>query len=636
MCGIAGIIGRWPGLDALRFRSQALALMSCRGPDGHGTFVGRGGHFEPWIGSDVVVDADCVLVHTRLAVIDVTSAGAQPMLDAAARVALTYNGETYNYEDLAARIGLTGSRRRGHSDTEVVLAWLAGGGAVESLIGMFAFAHVDLESRRATLVRDAFGIKPLFIARKAGATAFASDIRLLVGLPGVSRSVDPIRSIEFLRYAGQSTAGRRTAFMEIESVEPGERIEIEMTNGDLTRGRWRHSPQRRAFTGSFGQAVRDVREAFIESVRLHLKSDVRVGCALSGGIDSTAILCAMRLILGRGGDIHAVSHVTDSPARSEEHWIDIAAAAVDARVHKVRPVAEEMVRDLDDLVALQGEPIGTTSHFAQYGVFRRARAEGLTVMLDGQGADEMFGGYTHYRALFLAERIRRVRPGEALRHLMSPHLRASTDVKSVLLQLARNTLPTAWTDRANARRGATGMPEWVRISDRDSYYAVQEERRQRFSASLRDGLRESRDTGLVALLRYEDRNSMRFSIESRVPFLESGFVDLVDSLPSEFIFGPQGESKYVFREAMRSLVPDVILDRRDKIGFENDEAQWLMAARPWAEQVVSKSAGRSALIDGEALRRGWLEFVAGRWRLAPRLWAALLFLRWHELMDADG
>jgi asparagine synthase (glutamine-hydrolysing) len=636
MCGIAGVIGRWPALEPERFRSRALELMSCRGPDGRGAFLARDGRLQEWsLGTDAR-DAECLLVHTRLAVIDVTSAGAQPMVDAAARHAITYNGETYNYEELASELGLSGGRRRGHSDTEVVLAWISEGRSVASLTGMFAFAYVDLEGGRASLVRDAFGIKPLFIARSGSATAFASDIRLLLDLPGVSRRVDPIRSVEFLRYAGQSTAGRRTAFAGIESVEPGERIDVDLKTGRLSRGRWRRTEVRRRYTGDFAQATRDVRDAFIESVRFHLKSDVRVGCALSGGIDSSAILCVMRRILGSAGEIHAVSHVTDSAARSEERWIDIAGAAVGAQVHKVRPLAAEMVRDLDDLVALQGEPIGTTSHFAQYGVFRRAREKNLTVMLDGQGADEMFGGYTHYRALLIAEHLRSGRFGKVLRHLRSTHLGAATSASAVILQLVRNSVPTAWTDQANVRGGIAGLPAWVRIPDPAAYYAVQEERRARFGASLMDGLREARDTGLVALLRYEDRNSMRFSIESRVPFLEAGLVDLVDSMPSEFIFGPEGQSKYVFREAMRGIVPDQILKRRDKIGFENDEAEWLLAARPWADQVVSRAAERSSLVDATLLRHGWTEFQAGRRALAPRLWAALLFLRWHELIGAEG
>lgn len=634
MCGIAGVVGSWPGLDLAAFRDHAFAVMACRGPDGRGATVLRDGAFTDATTGPIERNASALLVHLRLSILDLTEAGAQPMRTSNGRAALTYNGEVYNFESLAESMGLRQGDLRGHSDTEVLLHWLGRGRSPVEMRGMFALAHLEADQGRLTLLRDAYGIKPLFFVRRGGALAFASDVRVLLTLPGVERTVAEVRVLEYLRYGGPTTPMTGSAFAEIDAVAPGERVVVQLTDGALTRSAWYDQAEGSRYGGSFEQAVRDVREAFLESVRLHLKSDVRVGCALSGGIDSSAILCGMRHILGSGGDLHAVSHVADDTARSEERWIDLVATAAGATVHKVRPKPADLVADVDDLIATQGEPIGTTSLFAQYGVFRRARAAQLTVMLDGQGADELLAGYTHYRGLYVSELVRTGGLFKAWAQMRSPHARAATTPRAVAMLAMRGHIPTALADRLGSYLGAPGLPEWIRPPSMEAYYSAQEERRASNSKGLVAALRGSVRAGLVGLLRNEDRNSMRFSVESRVPFLEPQFVRLIQSLPSSYLFGPSGESKYVFRQAMRGIVPDAVLDRRDKIGFENDEAIWLGAAAGWATRVIESAGTRSRFVDGASLRAGWQRFVAGETVLAPRLWATLFFLRWHEAMDA--
>jgi asparagine synthase (glutamine-hydrolysing) len=616
MCGIAGVVGRWDGADLQKFRDAAYRIMARRGPNDHGAVVLQQGRLSLAEGGDLPPEADALLVHTRLSILDLTKAGAQPMMDSDGRHALVFNGEIYNYEALRAQLQLSADSLRGSSDTEVLLHWLRSKGATDlySLVGMFAFAFLDANRGTVLLARDGYGIKPLFVARRGKSVAFASDLRVLLELPGVSRRVETTALLEGLRYGGAPLPARQTVFQDLQALLPGEVALIDAAKpNELIWKRWYRPSERSTYAKTFEEAAKEVRNSFLESVAHHLKSDVRVGCALSGGIDSSAIVMAMRHILGARAEIHTVSHIASSSAKSEEKWVDVVNAAAQAIPHKVHPTAEEMMADLDELIATQSEPFGTTSIYAQFRVFREAKEQGLTVMLDGQGADELLGGYSFFLSYYLIELLRQGRVRAAKAILLSKHLAAKTSVRDQILLMVRQYLPVSLSDRLGALVGVPGMPPWVHVpKDTGDYLRRRTEALRRRRRGLKHGLVDAVESQLVGLLRYEDRNSMHFSIESRVPFLSNRFGDLVLSMPPHFIIGPNGQSKYVFREAMRGLVPDRILDRMDKIGFENEEAVWLQTARPWAEAVLQRSRGRCGLMDHERLQAAWQGFLSGR------------------------
>jgi asparagine synthase (glutamine-hydrolysing) len=418
-------------------------------------------------------------------------------------------------------------------------------------------------------------------------------------------------------------------------LPPGGGIHVELASGSVEEFRWLDRPHSDPYRGSFAEATQEVRETFIESVRLHLKSDVRVGCALSGGIDSSAIACTMRLLLGKSGHIHAVSHIAHESAYSEERWIDLAASAANAVVHKVRPQPSDLPGDIDDLVRSQGEPISGTSLYAQYRVFAKAREAGLTVMLDGQGADELLAGYPYFKAYLARERLAEGAWVDAWRTLEGGNARGGFPPLGMPMLTARTFLPVRLSDQLGAAVGRPALPPWICLQDSDGYYREQERHRRARALGLHAALQDSMQTSLQGLLRYEDRNSMRFSIESRVPFLERKLVALLHRMPPAFLIGPSGQTKYVFREAMRGVVPNAILDRTDKVGFENDEARWLFECRPWVEVVLASAEIAAPLVDPLLLRGAWRSFVAKPTTpAARRLWATLLFLRWRQLMES--
>jgi asparagine synthase (glutamine-hydrolysing) len=396
-------------------------------------------------------------------------------------------------------------------------------------------------------------------------------------------------------------------------------------------------PAAGTFRGTFEQAAEELRARFVDSVRLHLRSDVPVGAALSGGIDSSAIVAAMRS-LEPSLELHTFSYIASDPQLSEERWVDMAAGAACATVHKTRADAGELLADLDRLLACQDEPFGSTSIYAQHRVFRLAREAGIKVMLDGQGADELLAGYHTFAAARLASLVRQGRWGE----VVSFARKASTfPGRGALLAWAGEfLLPPGMQAPFRRLVGQELVPAWLN----GNWFVERGVRltpaKYTFSAS-KDTLREQLHrattwSSLPMLLRYEDRNSMAFSIESRVPFLTHELAAFVLSLPEEFLISPDGTSKAVFRQAMRGLVPDAILDRRDKIGFATPEHEWMPKLGDRVDRLLADdSLGKIPVLRPIAIRETWRAICERRPRRDFRAWRWLNLVEWAKRTGAD-
>jgi asparagine synthase (glutamine-hydrolysing) len=638
MCGIAGFLGApGPALAAVRDWGECLAH---RGPDDLGVAVlGEGGLHVGRDAARITPDSRAVLWHRRLSILDLSPAGWQPMSSADGRHHLILNGEIYNYLELRAELEKEGVRFHSRSDTEVLLeGWRRWGADVlPRLTGMFAFALLDTVERRLVLARDPFGIKPLLHASWPGGFAFASEPKALLLLPQVSRRVNAQRVYDYLRF-GLTDHGGESMLEAIRSLAPGHWMEVPLDEplpGVPVRY-WASDPTRR-FAGTFEQAADELRARFVESVRLHLRSDVPVGAALSGGVDSSAIVAAMRA-LEPDLELHAFSYVADDPVLSEERWVELAAGASRAIVHKTRASAGDLLADLGPLLAAQDEPFGSTSIYAQHRVFRLAREHGIKVMLDGQGADELLGGYHTFAAARLASLVRRgqlaaavdfarraVRaPGRGPLLLWAGEFLIPPVVQAPFRRLVGQELTPAWMDRRwFAARGVRLQPA-----------------KYTFGAShevLREQLvRATTHSSLPMLLRYEDRNSMAHSIESRVPFLTAGLADFILSLPEEYLVDRDGVSKAVFRRAMRGLVPDAILDRRDKIGFATPEHEWLPLLAPHVERLLSDSSlARVPVFRPEPLRAEWRAILGRRPKRDFRAWRWVNLIEWALRTGAE-
>ncbi len=587
MCGILGWVGYGDTAAALARVRRALPTLAHRGPDGAGYFV-----YDSSVPAATILDdsgrstsltlrsdsrprgAGVVLGHRRLAIIDLTATGQQPMASRDGRYVIVLNGEIYNYLELRRELERSGRQFRGRSDTEVLLEAFAEWGAacLPRLVGMYAFAVVDTHARRLFLARDCFGIKPLFYSHGPAGLSFASEIRALMMLAEPGRQANPQRIRDYL-HAGITDHGGATLLADVQALPPAHSVVIDLHDPQNLTPVCHWAPDlTQTLDLSFDAAASRLRELFLESISLHLRSDTRVGVLLSGGLDSTAIVMAMRHLAGPSFELHTFSYIGDDGAVNEEPWIDLVNRAASAEPHKLRLRRDECANDLEALLTAQGEPFRTLGVYAQYRLFGLARETGVKVLLEGHGSDELLGGYPQFRAARLAALLRRGAWSEAGALLRGTGLASRLALQGLALALP----PVA----RRAARHAAGR--WNRRWVSSSWcrrHGVTARPPDGADARGRSAMREAlwlaaRERSLPSMLRYEDRNSMAHSVEDRVPFLTPALAEFLLALPEEYLVASNGTGKAVFRAAMRGLVPDAVL-QRDKVGFSAPLHTWL-------------------------------------------------------------
>ena len=594
MCGVAGYVGLDEATGAPVLAAMAAAQRH-RGPDGDGTFTG------PGFG----------LAHQRLAIID-RARGAQPMVSPDGRYALSYNGEVYNFRELRAELAAAGRSFATDSDTEVVLAayehW--GTAAFDRFNGMFALAIADTVTGRVVLARDQFGIKPLHLATGPDTeTLFASEIGALLATGRLPHRPDDRTVYRYLRHRVHDDTDR-TFFDGIRRVPPGHLATLE-SDGTATVEPYTHFYAEMRDLASQSQpydaaAQERFTRALTAAIRLRLVSDVPVGTALSGGLDSSTIVAGLDRLLGQG-DVDAgslgprqqtFSAVFPGQINDEERYVDAVAARCSERlrVHKVYPEPEGLVAELTDFVRTQQEPVISTGPYAQYCVMRSASRH-VTVMLDGQGADELLAGYAPYVLVHLRELRRTAGNCRAARELIR--------FNDVLWRLGRFRVKDSL--RRRTRTPVTDLldPQFTAVHADETLRMVRDDVKRRLEDDL---FRHS----LPALLRYEDRNTMRFSVEGRVPFLDMDLLRVLWSLDNSAIIGA-GWNKRALRDATAGLLPAKVHRRRNKIGFTTPEQAWFLRIHESMREILSSTSfGLRPYWRQEAVLRAFDEFVAGK------------------------
>lgn len=627
MCGLLGGISVKHGFFSNEKTTAALKQIHHRGPNDFG--------FEL---THIDGGLELLLGHTRLSIIDLSDAGHQPMHSYDGRISVVFNGEIYNYKELRSELIELGYVFLTDSDTEVLVnSWHAWSlNSLKKIIGMFSICLYDKKVNEMYLIRDAFGIKPLFYTVLDDGVVFSSEILALRNLSHSEFILDEQKSYDYLVY-GEYDDSEFTFLKGIKQVKPGHMITISVSNlKHLEQVRWWVPNLESVSTVSFDEAVQKVREGFLNNVKLHLRSDVPIGAALSGGLDSTSIVCAIRH-LEPDLNINTFSYIADG-VKSEEYWVDQANAFVNASGHKVYAEQEGLFDNLDKLIKHQGEPFGSTSLYAQYKVFELAQNRGVVVTLDGQGADELLAGYNGYpmfRMRSLLEEGRYLKaviflwywsrwPGRSLMQGFGYMLQAilpsslAATVKSIFFQ---NNIP-GWINSDYLRRtGVKTNPKLYSFSPKFAGRRVHE--RLLFALN---------QLGLPMLLRHGDRNSMAFSIESRVPFLTPDFAELLLNLPEEYLISMEGETKHVFRKAMKGIVPEEMLNRKDKVGFETPEALWLLS-RQDDIKLLLKGAKDIEILDSVRALRQFESFCNNKENFSWKLWRIINFIYWYRFQE---
>jgi len=598
MCGICGIAG--PGeVDPDRVRAMADALRH-RGPDGEGLLALDGGR--------------TVLGHRRLRILDLSDAGAQPMRYRE-RFTIVYNGEVYNYLGLREELRAKGHRFRSDTDTEVLLAAYAewGEACLDRLDGMFAFAIHDVEDGSLFCARDRFGEKPLFYAEREGGLAFASEMKALFA-GGVPAAVDRRMLFHYLAYDAVADANEPAAtfFAGVRRLEPAHSLRRAADGRIVLRRYWRIDPGRREDSLSFEDARDRFRELFDTSVRRRLRSDVPLGSSLSGGIDSSSVVLTIPRLEPGGAPRRTFSARFDDPVLDEGRWMEMVAERAGAEASYTHPTAETVAGVLDDVVLHQEEPFPSTSVIAQWEVMRLAREGGVTVLLDGQGADEVLGGYLHYfrplfTELFLTDPARLAAERRAFERRYGDRFPIPLD-RRFRWEARRPGLLRLLGDL----RRRLGRPAYLADLHPDFARAHRTAPPPfRTHRSLRDALLHSTTRqGLPTLLRFADRSSMAFSREVRLPFLSHELVEFVFALPSAYKVG-DGWTKRLLRAAMEDRLPAELTWRVDKLGFTPPHDRWVASA-PVRErtEAAAEALEREGVLRARRPERSWAYLMA--------------------------
>lgn len=626
MCGILGVVslgGEPIDLTALQKMND---LQAHRGPDGEGfllgstnsgksdyAFVRRTAQWESSAGPQVA------LGHRRLAILDLSERGLQPMTVGDSRAWIVFNGEIYNHQELRSELQARGYAFTTRTDTEVLLQsyrqW--GEECLTRLEGMYAFAIWDGARSRLFCARDRLGIKPFYYTSHGGYFVFASEIKALLAFPGVQAVADDEAVLGFLAH-GNCDYGERTVLRKIKALQASHCLSLDIQAKEFVPRQYYCLEPRSAHGQTDEEQIEGLRELLIGTMRKHLISDVRVGSCLSGGLDSSAVVSLIGKICrdqpeaatAVGDNLYTFTSCYKYREIDERDYALAIANAVGANSHLVFPSAEDFWADFERLAWHQDMPFGGLSYYAQWRVMRAAKEAGVKVLLDGQGGDEVFGGYAKFRYAYLASLLRSGRFPTLMREFaamvlhgdkyvldlrkgyryLPKNLRSLLNVDSVLRDVIRadwgrivsdqSTPATRWWRNASGAHNGNGGALVQRIQ-------------------LDDILTDT----LPQLLRFEDRSSMAFSIEARVPLLDHRLVEYGLGLP-DHLKVRHGWSKFALREAVQGIMPDSVRLRKSKLGFAAPDRIWLSQdLRPRVNGLINGDLRCQKYVSPGALRR---------------------------------
>lgn len=555
MCGFLGQISKHHAVDQIKF-AGALNTISHRGPDASNIYS---------------LSEFAYFGHHRLAILDLDKASNQPFKSSCGNFILIYNGEIYNYIELRKYLQEQGAYFRTKSDTEVLLQGLIlfGTDFLKNLEGMYSFSFIDIQKKILICVRDPFGIKPFYFQEFKGGLVFSSEIRPIRFLTEQGKVNQSVLT-DFL-LDNSYDHSNETFFSNVMSLGAGECLKYSLETHDYKIHKWFSDIKTFKNTQSYDETVSQAREIIIDSVHKHLRADVPVAVALSGGLDSSGITGIVRHLMPKA-DIQAFSYIPDDFSISEENWIDAAASHNNIKPRKINFQQSKIIDDLINTIKAHQEPFGSSSIVAQYKIFEAIKSHGIKVTIEGQGADELFCGYTGYLPATIITLLDQKRF-----HKLSKILNVAIKdkgIKFVLRAIAISGIKILPSNLSHLFLGYNYPQSIINCFDYDP-------RKGRYSSipSIRADSRSLRQTlnfalfehGLPCLLRHADRNSMAHSIESRVPYLHTPLFNYINTVPEHFLFGNLNRPKGFLFDVLDPFISKKLYNRRDKVGFFADE-----------------------------------------------------------------
>jgi asparagine synthase (glutamine-hydrolysing) len=595
MCGIAGLVRR----DGRPSDEQTIIRMTDavahRGPDG--------GHY--------MVEGTLALGHRRLSILDLSDLGRQPMSYSSGRFTITYNGEIYNYLELRTELKALGHIFSNDTDTEVLLAAYSewGSQCVKRFNGMWSFALFDRIRNVLFCSRDRFGVKPFYYIDRPNIFAFGSEIRQLLPFLGKIRADLGVLHTYLVTDAAELSA--ETFFQDVRKLLGGHNLTYDFANGRITIERF-YEIVKRSEVSSLpeGEAIEAFAALLQDAIRLRMRSDVKVGTCLSGGLDSSSVATiASELYRAKSSSkFSAITAVSEQASNNEASYAEQVVDASELDWYQTRPSYQDFADSLPQVVQTQEEPFGGPSITMQHFVMKAARANGIVVLLDGQGGDETLLGYEKYYAAYILATFRQGGPLAAMGAMRAV---AANNSKMGPVNIAKYLIG-----------GLVAPARYMFYRHRHSYVRNHGSIPAHIKAFARAGADdfalqelEIRSTNLPVLLRYEDKNSMAHGVETRLPFLDYRLLETSLSLPGTLKIR-DGWTKWILRKTMDRRMPDTIVWRKNKFGFEAPEDMWLKAHAKEMKSSVLKSGLLSELVDTKKLATAYDSLdKRSRWRL---------------------
>jgi asparagine synthase (glutamine-hydrolysing) len=652
MCGIFGIWQKDRCPVDLKIFQATLCKLRHRGPDDEGYVMI---HFEtnhviscggrdsdlhlnlPSIENYFGRTFDLVLGFRRLSILDLSAAGHQPMCNEDGSLWIVYNGEIYNYLEVRKELEPLGHQFKSNTDTEAVLhayeEW--GTDCLNRFNGMWAFCIWDSKKKRMFCARDRAGVKPFYYSFSAQRFAFASEIKALLALDDIAPKPNDQIVADYL-FSGLLDHTEETFFKNIYQLRPGEYLLIE--NEELkVRSYWDIESKEVHFSRE-EDYVEQFCELFEDSIRLRLRSDVPIGTCLSGGLDSSSIVCLANRMMrdGQGIDPRLVgekqktfSSCFENHVYDERKYIELIIQQTNAEKNYVFPMGEGLDGDLSKLVWYQDEPFDSTSIYAQWNVMRLAKERGVTVLLDGQGGDELLGGYLPSFYYLFVQKLKRGDLGgfiKEVRGFRSKYRNASNPlVEGISTSIVSNWIKPL-LGKVRERKF-----EWVGKGFQKQFYR-KFQRPSKFETDFDNYLYHIfRSLTLPRLLHSEDRNSMAFSLETRLPFLDFRLVEYIFNLPLEQKMR-EGVTKVVLRNGMRGILPEEVRNRCDKMGFVTPEDIWLrtILKNRIYETINSKSFADRGYFVVDKIREGFDNHCSGKLNMSSVIWRCMSTESWFR------
>jgi asparagine synthase (glutamine-hydrolysing) len=576
------------------------------------------------------------LGHRRLSVIDLTPAGHEPMSYGDNNYWIIFNGEIYNHQVLREELIKLGYKFTSKTDTEVILASYAEWGitCLEKFNGMWAFVLLDKKQKKIFLARDRFGVKPLYYwSSPEGFLALASEIKAFTVLPGWKATLEKEMAFDFLKW-GITDHTNRTLFKDVFQLRPSEAAVIDLNqSNDLIIPYRYYSIHPKELMNNLDEAGEKFKSLLEDSVKLRMISDVPIGSCLSGGLDSSSIVCVMNKLLMEKGEENrqsTFSAYSEEKKTDESEYIEEVVKTKTIDSHITYPDIRGLEAEIENLVWHQDEPFNTTSPYAQWCVFNLAKKNKVVVMLDGQGADEILAGYHNYFSTNLLELLLKGRILRYSREIKAVHYIYGYPYIKTFKEMLDILLNDKFRDFLRRIFRLSKKEEWfnpILLGTNGSKIVLEQLRKNKSIKQLE--LAEISYISLPKLLRFEDRNSMAHSIESRVPFLDFRLVEFVISLPEDFLI-KDGITKQVLRKAMIGILPDKIRNRVTKLGFATPEEYWIRQHPEFFLSLMKEAIESSrGIIKGQNLEY-LRKMVDGKIDFSTHAWRSISFGLWMK------